>query len=310
MREPDCRVGLVDVLAARAARAIRVHAQLRVVDLDVALVGQERSDDHLREAGVAAVGLVERGQADEPVDAALRLEDPVGVLAAYGERRGLEAGLLAGARLDELGLEAAIRGPAQVHPQQDLGPVLRIRASRPRVDGHDRVPGVVAAGEERVLLEPVELAADGRERLGDLVRHLPVHREELAGVLVLAAQPIVAIEPPGEARMLRGDRRRPLLVVPEPRLPELALELGDARPQRIGVKGNHGPSRAGPRSPSAAPRRSESGPPLPLSVAPTTRTADTAAAKPRMSAVTKRPEPSEARLPGAPGPQARPRRDR
>jgi hypothetical protein len=259
MREPDGRVGLVDVLAAGAARAIRVHAQLGVVDLDVALVGQQRSDDHLGEARVAAVRLVERRQADEPVDAALRLQDPVGVLAPDGEGRGLEAGLLARARLDEVGLEAPVGGPAQVHPQQDLGPVLRVGASRACVDRHHRVAGVVAAGEERVLLEPLELAANRRERLGDLVGHLAVHGEKLAGVLVLASQPVVAVDPPGEARVLGGDRRRPLLVVPEPRLSELALELGDARPQRIGVKGNHGPSRAGPRSCSVAPRRRRSG---------------------------------------------------
>ena len=91
MRDPDGAVGLVDVLAAGALRAVGVDLQVVLVDLDVGVVGQERRDDDGRERGVAAVRLVERAQADEPVLAALGLEDAVGVLAADGEGRGLEA---------------------------------------------------------------------------------------------------------------------------------------------------------------------------------------------------------------------------
>ena len=69
------------MLAARAARAVGVDAEVALVDLDVDVLRQERADDHLREGRVAAVRLVERALADEPVDAALGLEDPVGVLA-------------------------------------------------------------------------------------------------------------------------------------------------------------------------------------------------------------------------------------
>src|SRR5438270_8430157 len=116
------------------------------------------------------MGLVERALADETVDAALGLEHSVGVLTLDGERGGLEARLLARARLDELGLEAAVGGPAQVHAEQDLGPVLCVRAAGAGVDRDDRVAGVVLAVEERVLLEPLELAAERDDRGLDLVR--------------------------------------------------------------------------------------------------------------------------------------------
>ena len=112
----------------------------------------ERADDHLRERRVAPVRLVEGRQAHEPVDAALGLERPIGVFALDGERRGLEAGFLPRARLEQLRLEAAVGRPAQVHAQQDLGPVLRVGAARAADDGHDRVAGVVLAVEERLLL--------------------------------------------------------------------------------------------------------------------------------------------------------------
>src|SRR5205814_527867 len=64
--------------------------------------------------------------------------------------------------------------------------------------------------------------------------------------------------------VLGGEASRALLVAPEVGLGELLLELAEADLQRGGVKGNHGPSRAGPRSPRAA-RRAGSGsrrPPL------------------------------------------------
>ena len=85
MRDPDGAVGLVHVLAAGALRAVGVDLEVALVDLDVGVVGQERRDDHRRERGVAAVRAVERRLADEPVLAALGLEDAVGVLAADRE---------------------------------------------------------------------------------------------------------------------------------------------------------------------------------------------------------------------------------
>ena len=100
MGDADRGVGFVDVLAAGAAGAVGVDAEVALVDLDVDVLGQERADDHLREARVPAVRLVERAQADEPVDAALGLENPVRVLALDGKGGGFEARFLAGARLD------------------------------------------------------------------------------------------------------------------------------------------------------------------------------------------------------------------
>ena len=168
VRDPDGGVGLVDVLAAGALRAIGVDSQVALVDLDVAVLREQRRGNHLRERRVAPVRLVEGAQADEPVLAALRPEDPVGVLALDGEGCGLEAGFFAGARLDDLGLEAAVVGPALVHAQEHLGEVLRVRAADVGLQRHDRVAGVVLAAEERLLLQAFELLPQRRDRGGDL----------------------------------------------------------------------------------------------------------------------------------------------
>ncbi len=92
------------------------------------------------------------------------------------------------------------------------------------------------------------------DRRRDLVGEALVHLEQLARVVVLARQAVVALEPPREPSVLGRDGRRMLRLVPEAGLSELFLELGDPRRQRSGVKGNHGPSPAGPRSPSVGPR--------------------------------------------------------
>src|SRR5690349_11866983 len=202
----------------------------------------------------APLALVERAQAHEPVDAALGLQDPVRVLAAHREGRRLEAGLLPGARLEQVALEAAVLRPAEIHAQQDLGPVLGVSAAGAGVDRDERVTRVVLAGEERVLLQPVELVAERRDARRDLVLHLAVHREQLLGVLVVLEQPAVAVEPARQARVLGADLRRMLLIVPESRRGQLLLELGHPALELIRVKGNHGPRRAGPRSPGAAGR--------------------------------------------------------
>src|SRR5205823_5643315 len=217
------RVGLVHVLAAGAARTVGVDPEVTLVDLDVDVLGEERADDHLREARVSPVRLVERAEADEAVDAALGLEDAVGVLAPDAERRGLEAGLLAGAGLEQLGLEAAGLSPAQVHAQEDLGPVLRVGAAGAGVDRDERVARVVLAGEQCILLQAVELMAERGDRGLDLARHLAVHREQLLRVLVVLEQPAVALWALGEASVLRADLRRVLLVVPEAGAAQLLL---------------------------------------------------------------------------------------
>ena len=99
-----------------------------------------------------------------------------------------------------------------------------------------------------------ELLGERSDRRSDLVLHAAVHRVQLGRVLVVGAEPLVAVEPLRQTGVLGRDACCVLLFVPEARRAQLLLELADARSHRIRVKGNHGPSRAGPRSPSAGRR--------------------------------------------------------
>ena len=82
----------------------------------------------------------------------------------------LRPAFLARGGLDELRREAAIVGPAKVHPEQHLGPVLRVRPTGSGVNRHDRIPAVVLAAKQGGFLETLELALQGLERDGDLVQ--------------------------------------------------------------------------------------------------------------------------------------------
>ena len=57
----------------------------------------------------------------------------------------------------DLVTEATPLGPAAVHPQQDLGPVLGVDAAVFGVDLHDAIGLVVLAGEQAAQVELVEL---------------------------------------------------------------------------------------------------------------------------------------------------------
>ena len=62
--------------------------------------------------------------------------------------------------------------------------------------------------------------------LVQLAGEIAVEREQLLGVLVLADEPVVALEALRQARVLGGDVRGVPLVVPEAGLAHRLLELG------------------------------------------------------------------------------------
>jgi len=113
------------------------------------------------------------------------------------------------------------------------------------VYGDDGVAGVVLAVEEGVLLEPLELGPDRLQLRLDVAGEVGLELEQLGGVVVLALEPLIPLEALRQPGVLGRDSGRAVLVVPEARLAELPLELGDAGRYGIRVKGNHEPRQAG-----------------------------------------------------------------
>ena len=116
------------------------------------------------------------------------------------------------------------------------------------MDRDDRVARVVLAGEEGLLLQPVKLTLETRDTLSYLVQLAVVggERDELVEVGGFLREAVVALTPARQPRVLGRGLRGPLLIVPEAGRSHRLLELASADAQGIRVKGNHGPSPAGP----------------------------------------------------------------
>ena len=158
-------VGGVDVLAAGAGRAIGVDAAVALVDLDVDPVVDDRIDPDRREAGVAAGGAVIGRDADQAVDARFRLQPAKGVVALDDDGRRLDAGLFALVALDQLDLVAAALGPAGVHAQEHLRPVLAFGAAGAGMDLEIGVVGISLARQQGFELGFVGFAFQRLQRL-------------------------------------------------------------------------------------------------------------------------------------------------
>src|SRR5450432_902471 len=95
VRDAHRRVGLVDVLAARAGRPESVDAQIGGVDLDFDGVVDFGVHEHAREGGVSSRVRVEGALAHQPVDAGLGAQVTVGVIPGHLDAGALESGDLA-----------------------------------------------------------------------------------------------------------------------------------------------------------------------------------------------------------------------
>ena len=226
VRDAHRGLGLVHVLPAGAGRAVRVDAQVLGADLDLALVlGLRRRVDE-REGGLAALLEVERRDAHQPMRSALGLQEAVGVVALDGDRHALEARLLARCLLDDLGAEAAALGPAQVHPQQHLGPVRGVGAADAGGDGEHGGTLVVRSGELRLEARARDLIGERSEIAFDVWCDAGVRgreRRELAHVIDALAEPLPAIEALAQELEPLEGRLRASAIVPEPGLRYLLL---------------------------------------------------------------------------------------
>ena len=195
-----------DVLAASAARPVRIDTDLFVFDLEIDVFRQLRPDVEGRKRRMAARGLVEGRNAHEAVHAGLGRQQPVRVLPCHRDRGTLDPGLFGRLKVDHFSLEPSALRPPEVHAKQHLGPVLRLGPARAGVDRDDRVLAVVLAAEHlldlaglHVLLERVqatrELGIDRLARIGpfeqdrQVVGLLP-EREDQVAVLLQASPPL------------------------------------------------------------------------------------------------------------------------
>ena len=233
MGQPDRGVGGVDRLAARAAGAVDVDADVLVGDVD--LVGLLEHRHHLDrgERRLPAALVVERADPHQPVGAGLDRERAVGVRRVDGERRRLEAGLLGVGGVEDLDRVVVLLGPAGVHPHQHLGEVRRVDPTGAGADRHERLARRrthrrAGCGPRAPRRSSGPWPARPRRRPGSrCVALLAAELDHDLEVLEPAGQRGDAVDLALEGREASGHAGGVVLVVPEVGRGDLLAEVGD-----------------------------------------------------------------------------------
>ena len=243
------RIGRVDVLPARAGRAVGVDLEVLVVDDDVDVVVDHRIDPDAGEARVPPRRAVVRADADEAVDAALGLRPAVRPGPLEQQRRRLDPRLLAGVIVHQLDLEAALLAPAAVHPLEHAGPVLALGPARARVDLDIAVVVVGLAAEQRGDLVGLGLGGERLQRGDAVVGHRLValglgHVDQFGRVGEFALDAAGRRHRLIEAAAFLHHRLRRLGVVPQRRVLDPRVQLVEAAEGAIPVKETSSAGRA------------------------------------------------------------------
>ncbi len=166
----------------------------------------------------------------------------------------LDAGDLALGQLDDLGGEAVLVGPAQVHAQQHVGPVLGLGAAGTGLDVQVGVVGVHLAAEHAAELELLEDLAQAFDFGGDVVHGafvvlLDRHVEQVAGVGQAAGQLIQGLDDLRQLRALAAEILGVLRVAPDVGVFEFAVYFDETIMLVIVVKDTPEWSGCGRRGP-------------------------------------------------------------
>ncbi|EXI65161.1 MAG: hypothetical protein AW08_03433 [Candidatus Accumulibacter adjunctus] len=229
VRDADRRIGLVDVLAAGTRGAVGVDAQVGRVDLDGEGIVDLGVGRHRAEAGMAAGVRVEGRLADQAMDARLRAQHAVGVVAGNPDARRLDAGDLAFGLLEHLDGVTLAFGVAQVHAQQHRRPVLRLGAAGAGLDVEEAVERVGRVVEHAPELERGDLLLDavdvGEDRLQRVVvAFIAGHGEQLAGVTQAIGDAVQRQHDIFQRALLAAEFLRALGVVPDLRVLQFARD--------------------------------------------------------------------------------------
>lgn len=120
---------------------------------------------------MAAGGLIERRNAHKAMHAGFPLQQTKSVFAFDAQGDRFQTGFFAGSGIDDRGTEIFAFRPAKVHTHEHFRPVLRFRAARTGLDGHDGTERVVFAGEERLRLELADVLVNRIKFSADVFQH-------------------------------------------------------------------------------------------------------------------------------------------
>ena len=147
------RFGTVNVLTARAGRAINVNAQIRRVDFDINIIINFRINKRGAERRVATTAGVKRALTHQAVNASFCTQPAVSVIAGDFDRHGFNTRHFTFRLFDDFSFETTRFCPAQIHTLKHARPVLCFRTARPRLNIEVAVGAVIFAREHTAELK-------------------------------------------------------------------------------------------------------------------------------------------------------------
>ena len=166
------------------------------------------------------------------MDAGFGAQPAEGVVSPHMDRGALESCHVAAGNLDERGFETLVLGPAQVHAQHHLGPVLGFGAAGARLDIEVGVGLIHLAGEHAPEFQGFEFLQQ-RRKLGVgfaqqfLVTFVTGKFEPLAQLPRPCVELIDGGYRGGEFRLFAAQGLGPGGLFPDRRLGEFKLDLGE-----------------------------------------------------------------------------------
>ena len=152
MGDTDRGIGLVDVLAAGARRAVGIDPAVGLVDLNADFVVNVGINADRGKTGMAARVAVKRRNPHQTVNAGFRLEPAVCVVSADFDGCRLQPGNVAFRFLHIFHLILMRFRPAGIHSEQHFRPVLSLGAAAAGMNFEKGVVFVGFAGKQRFQL--------------------------------------------------------------------------------------------------------------------------------------------------------------
>ena len=155
------------------------------------------------------------------MNAVFGAQKAVGVGARDRERDVFDARVVTWLEVDDLGLEALVLTPAEIHAHQHLGPVLGVDAARARADVDDGVRAILRAAEHARELDLAHASLQAVELLGPVGDHRLVvfrlgHLEQLGLIADLGEQLVVVGQALLDVCALTHQGARLVRIVPKP----------------------------------------------------------------------------------------------
>ena len=176
------------------------------------------------------------------MDAAFGLQPAIGVAADDLDRRRFQPRFLAGAFLQPFDLVPVRLGPARIHAQQHLGPVLGLGAAGPGVDFQVTVVGVGLARQQGLQFRPggprLELLQGALGLAGDIGVVLGLgHFQEFQVIGELAFEGIDLVQARFQVRALAHHRLGVFGIVPQVGVFGPGVQVVEAVLRGVVVKG-------------------------------------------------------------------------